>query len=137
MQIETRIHDLEGKIKKGQVDAETNKTKWLNEVNQMIDQINEKFVDLFNTMGCKGEICLDLPESPVNALWIFSLEVHVAVVIPFQQDFEKYGVNIKVQFRDGEKLHEMVRCVDRETLRQRSFLFRVNFYKVEEKKVFQ
>lgn len=26
-----------------------------------------------------------------------------------QKDFEKYGVNIKVQFRDGEKLHEMVK----------------------------
>jgi hypothetical protein len=32
----------------------------------MIDQINEKFIDLFNTMGCKGEICLDIPESPVS-----------------------------------------------------------------------
>jgi hypothetical protein len=31
----------------------------------MINQINEKFIDLFNTMGCKGEVCLDIPESPV------------------------------------------------------------------------
>ncbi|CAF0981262.1 unnamed protein product [Adineta steineri] len=86
-QIENRIHDLENKIKQGQITADTNKTNWLNQVNKMIAEINEKFVDLFNTMGCKGEICLDIPES--------------------NKDFEKYGVNIKVQFRDGEKLHEM------------------------------
>ncbi|CAF2883135.1 unnamed protein product [Rotaria sp. Silwood2] len=87
VQIENRIHDLENKIKEGQITADTSKTNWLNQVNKMINDINEKFIDLFNTMGCKGEICLDIPESP--------------------KDFEKYGVNIKVQFRDGEKLHEM------------------------------
>ncbi|UJR30262.1 hypothetical protein I4U23_017800 [Adineta vaga] len=87
VQIENRIHDLENKIKQGQITADTSKTNWLNQVNRMIDEINEKFVDLFNTMGCKGEICLDIPDS--------------------SKDFEKYGVNIKVQFRDGEKLHEM------------------------------
>jgi len=37
----------------------------------MIDEINEKFVDLFHTMGCKGEVCLDIPESSVKE---FSLE---------------------------------------------------------------
>ncbi|CAF3689414.1 unnamed protein product [Rotaria socialis] len=86
-QFENRIHDLEIKIKQGQITADTSKNKWLNEVNTMIHEINEKFVDLFNTMGCKGQVCLDIPESA--------------------KDFEKYGVNIKVQFRDGEKLHEM------------------------------
>src|SRR5262249_22040320 len=69
-QIENRIHDLENKIKQGQITADTSKTNWLNQVNQMINQINEKFVDLFNTMGCKGEICLDIPESPVR-IYIF------------------------------------------------------------------
>ncbi|CAF1016796.1 unnamed protein product [Rotaria sordida] len=87
IQIENRINDLENKIKQGQITADTSKTNWLNQVNKMINDINEKFVDLFNTMGCKGQVCLDIPESP--------------------KDFEKYGVNIKVQFRDGEKLHEM------------------------------
>jgi cell division septum initiation protein DivIVA len=65
IQIENRINDLENKIKQGQITADTSKTNWLNQVNQMITQINEKFIDLFNTMGCKGEICLDIPESPV------------------------------------------------------------------------
>jgi hypothetical protein len=37
----------------------------------MINQINEKFIDLFNTMGCKGEVCLDIPESPVIKKKIF------------------------------------------------------------------
>ncbi len=72
----------------------------------MINQINEKFIDLFNTMGCKGEVCLDIPESPVikkKSLFFSNL------CFFFQKDFEKYGVNIKVQFRDGEKLHEMVK----------------------------
>lgn len=65
-QLENRIHDLENKIKQGQITADTSKTNWLNQVNQMINEINEKFVDLFNTMGCKGEVCLDIPESPVR-----------------------------------------------------------------------
>jgi len=67
VQIETRINDLEAKIKQGQINADTSKTKWLTQVNNMISEINEKFVDLFNTMGCKGEICLDIPESPVRS----------------------------------------------------------------------
>lgn len=66
IQIETRIQDLEKKIKYGQITAETNKNNWLTQVNHMINEINEKFVDLFNTMGCKGEICLDIPDSNVS-----------------------------------------------------------------------
>ena len=66
VQIEARIHDLETKIKHGQITADTSKSSWLTQVNRMIHDINEKFVDLFNTMGCKGEVCLDVPESPVS-----------------------------------------------------------------------
>ena len=65
-QIENRIQDLENRIKKGQQTAEANKANWLDQVNNMINEINEKFVDLFNTMGCKGEICLDIPEPAVR-----------------------------------------------------------------------
>ena len=67
VQIEARMHDLETKIKQGQITADTSKSNWLNQVNRMIHEINEKFVDLFNTMGCKGEVCLDVPESPVRS----------------------------------------------------------------------
>ncbi|CAF1134302.1 unnamed protein product [Adineta ricciae] len=87
IQIENRITDLENRIKQGQMTADKNKTDWLNQVNAMVNEINKKFVGLFETMGCKGQICLDIPE--------------------LEKDFEKYGVNIKVQFRDGERLHEM------------------------------
>lgn len=73
VQIETRIQDLEAKIRQGQSTAENNKVNWLTQVNQMINEINEKFVDLFNTMGCKGEICLDIPESPVRSPHILTL----------------------------------------------------------------
>ncbi len=70
IQIENRIQDLENKIKQGQITADTNKTNWLNQVNKMIDEINEKFVDLFHTMGCKGEVCLDIPESSVKEFFL-------------------------------------------------------------------
>lgn len=66
VQYENRIQELENKIKQGQIKADTSKTTWLNQVNEMIDQINAKFVDLFNTMGCKGQVCLDIPETPVR-----------------------------------------------------------------------
>ena len=72
MQIENRIHDLENKIKQGQINAETSKTNWLNQVNRMINEINEKFVDLFNTMGCKGQVCLETPESLVRIFYFYS-----------------------------------------------------------------
>ena len=39
----------------------------------MMTQINEKFIDLFNTMGCKGEVCLDVPESSVSYSFSFVL----------------------------------------------------------------
>lgn len=67
-QIETRVQELENKIKQGQITAETSKTNWIQEVNRMIHHINEKFVELFNTMGCKGEVCLDIPEIPVDLI---------------------------------------------------------------------
>jgi hypothetical protein len=72
VQIENRIHDLENKIKEGQLTADTSKTTWLNQVTKMISEINEKFVDLFNTMGCKGEVCLDIPELPVRQVFFIS-----------------------------------------------------------------
>jgi hypothetical protein len=72
VQIENRIHDLENKIKEGQLTADTSKTNWLNQVTKMISEINEKFVDLFNTMGCKGEVCLDIPELPVRQVFFIS-----------------------------------------------------------------
>ena len=46
--------------------ADKNKTDWLNQVNAMVNEINKKFVGLFETMGCKGQICLDIPESEVT-----------------------------------------------------------------------
>ncbi|CAF0825151.1 unnamed protein product [Didymodactylos carnosus] len=85
--LEGRRQGLELRINQHQSTADNSKDNWLKQVKEMISQINEKFVDLFNTMGCKGEICLDVPENG--------------------DDYEKYGINIKVQFRDGEKLHEM------------------------------
>ena len=48
----------------------------MQQVNEMINEINEKFVDLFNTMGCKGEVCLDIPESPVRKINTFFLRMN-------------------------------------------------------------
>ena len=51
--------------------------------------------DLFGHSGITGQSFSSFPSS--------------SFACRFQKDFEKYGVNIKVQFRDGERLHEMVR----------------------------
>uniref|UniRef100_A0A8R1DLC1 Structural maintenance of chromosomes protein 5 n=1 Tax=Caenorhabditis japonica TaxID=281687 RepID=A0A8R1DLC1_CAEJA len=60
---------------------------WRNEVEEMIEKINENYVQYFGKLGCRGEVSLEVPE---NSL-----------------DIEKYGIMITVCFRSGEKMKRL------------------------------
>ncbi len=75
------------KLRKHQDDYEGRKNDWLQKVETMISEINEKFSLLFKQLKCEGQICLGRPD---NA-----------------EEFAKYGITIKVSFRSDERLQEL------------------------------
>lgn len=88
------INRLQDKVERS--NAELNKIisrmgrmhrEWLIPLNELISKINEKFSTAFERMGCAGEISVDTGED--------------------EQDFEKYGLSVKVSYRSGEPLQEL------------------------------
>lgn len=60
---------------------------WRKEVETMIEQINVNYVQFFDSLGCRGEVSLEVPENPL--------------------DIEKYGIMIMVCFRKGESMKRL------------------------------
>ncbi|CAB3411049.1 unnamed protein product [Caenorhabditis bovis] len=61
--------------------------EWREKVERMITEINQKYREYFEKMGCLGEISLDVPENPL--------------------EIANYGIMIRVCFRAGEKLKRL------------------------------
>jgi structural maintenance of chromosomes protein 5 len=66
---------------------ENTKNEWMAQVEEMIETINTKFSGLFLLLKCAGEVSLGRPDNP--------------------EDFSKYGICIKVSFRNDEQLQEL------------------------------
>ncbi|NWU85472.1 SMC5 protein, partial [Onychorhynchus coronatus] len=62
------------------------KERWLNLLKDMIEQINAKFSKLFSSMQCVGEV-----------------DLHVEN----EEEYDKYGIRIRVKFHSGTELHEL------------------------------
>ncbi|XP_069736917.1 structural maintenance of chromosomes protein 5 [Phaenicophaeus curvirostris] len=62
------------------------KDKWLNPLKEMIEKINEKFSNFFSSMQCVGEV-----------------DLHVEN----EDEYDKYGIRIRVKFHSTSKLHEL------------------------------
>ncbi|NXE96634.1 SMC5 protein, partial [Menura novaehollandiae] len=62
------------------------KERWLNLLKKMIEQINEKFSKFFSSMQCVGEV-----------------DLHVEN----EEEYEKYGIRIRVKFHSSTELHEL------------------------------
>ncbi|CAN8220491.1 unnamed protein product [Coccothraustes coccothraustes] len=62
------------------------KEKWLNLLKVMIEQINEKFSKFFSSMQCVGEVDLHTEN---------------------EEEYEKYGIRIRVKFHSSTELHEL------------------------------
>uniref|UniRef100_A0A6J0U4Y2 Structural maintenance of chromosomes protein 5 n=1 Tax=Pogona vitticeps TaxID=103695 RepID=A0A6J0U4Y2_9SAUR len=62
------------------------KERWLNPLKQLVEQINEKFSHFFSSMQCAGEV-----------------DLHTAN----EEDYDKYGIRIRVKFRSNTQLQEL------------------------------
>ncbi|KAK6493008.1 structural maintenance of chromosomes protein 5-like [Huso huso] len=62
------------------------KERWLNPLKQLVEQINEKFGDFFSSMQCAGEVDLHSEN---------------------EEEYDKYGIRIRVKFRSSTQLHEL------------------------------
>ncbi|XP_013378683.1 structural maintenance of chromosomes protein 5 [Lingula anatina] len=60
---------------------------WIEPLEELVEKINKNFGDFFSQMNCVGEVDLDRPENP--------------------EDYEKYGIRIKVKYRANEQLREL------------------------------
>ncbi|KAI5099428.1 structural maintenance of chromosomes protein 5 [Silurus meridionalis] len=70
----------------GFADLSERKERWLNPLKQLVDQINEKFSDFFRSMNCAGEVDLHSEN---------------------EEEYDKYGIRIRVKFRSSTQLHEL------------------------------
>lgn len=61
--------------------------EWLIPLGNLIRQINERFANIFDSMGCSGEISISTGDN--------------------EKDFSRYGISVKVTYRDGEPLQEL------------------------------
>jgi chromosome segregation ATPase len=86
-ELEKRIGEKTKKLDDHRDNYENIRNEWNNEVEEMIKTINVKFSELFRMLRCLGEIGLNRPDNP--------------------EDFDKYGVGIRVSFRTEEKLQEL------------------------------
>ncbi|XP_062340781.1 structural maintenance of chromosomes protein 5 [Osmerus eperlanus] len=62
------------------------KERWLNPLKQLVEQINERFSDFFRSMQCAGEVDLHSEN---------------------EEEYDKYGIRIRVKFRSSTQLHEL------------------------------
>ncbi|XP_061484198.1 structural maintenance of chromosomes protein 5 isoform X2 [Rhineura floridana] len=62
------------------------KERWLSPLKQLVDQINEKFSGFFRSMQCAGEVDLHTEN---------------------EEEYDKYGIRIRVKFRSSTQLHEL------------------------------
>ncbi|NXL66902.1 SMC5 protein, partial [Chordeiles acutipennis] len=62
------------------------KERWLKPLKTLIEQINEKFSNFFSSMQCVGEV-----------------DLHVEN----EEEYDKYGIRIRVKFHSGTELHEL------------------------------
>lgn len=62
------------------------KERWLNPLKELVEKINEKFSSFFSSMQCAGEVDLHTEN---------------------EEDYDKYGIRIRVKFRSSTQLHEL------------------------------
>ncbi|KAJ7988430.1 hypothetical protein DPEC_G00323470 [Dallia pectoralis] len=62
------------------------KERWLNPLKELVEKINEKFSNFFRSMQCAGEVDLHSEN---------------------EEEYDKYGIRIRVKFRSSTQLHEL------------------------------
>ncbi|KAI9101964.1 hypothetical protein DFS34DRAFT_612195 [Phlyctochytrium arcticum] len=82
--LKAKIAKGEGKLNDRRGRIQSIKDKWVPELTELVNSISKNFADAFDKIGCAGE-----------------------VRIAENDDFDKWGIDILVKFRDTEKLHHL------------------------------
>ncbi|XP_074651000.1 structural maintenance of chromosomes protein 5-like [Tubulanus polymorphus] len=82
--LEVNRNLLETKHRDHQSNIENMKRNWFEPLQELISKINDNFHKFFAYLQCAGEVSLHVPEN--------------------DEDYEEYGVLIKVQYRSNEQL---------------------------------
>ncbi|XP_078313053.1 structural maintenance of chromosomes protein 5-like [Crassostrea virginica] len=85
--LESDVENRERALSGHQEKIEEIKRQWLDPLRELMEKINENFGYFFSCMKCAGEVDLSVPAN--------------------EDDYEKYGVRIKVKYRDAEQLREL------------------------------
>jgi len=83
-ELQERVNNQEQERSNIDKDIESSKVKWLDPLREIISKISTTFSKSFSDIGCAGE-----------------------VMLAEHEDFDKYGIEIKVKFRDTEELQAL------------------------------
>ncbi|CAO2584998.1 Structural maintenance of chromosomes protein 5 [Lemmus lemmus] len=89
MEIQQLTEELKGKkveLDEYRENISQVKERWLNPLKELVEKINEKFSNFFSSMQCAGEVDLHTEN---------------------EEDYDKYGIRIRVKFRSSTQLHEL------------------------------
>jgi len=85
-ELEKRVSRMDETLQTKRSRMEEVRDRWLNPLKEILAKVNERFAKYFANMGCAGEVDL-YAEDP--------------------NDFDKYGVRIRVKFRANSALEEL------------------------------
>ncbi|XP_052777305.1 structural maintenance of chromosomes protein 5-like [Mya arenaria] len=85
--LEKEVTDKEQEKDSHQEKIEEAKARWLGPLQELIGRINKAFSHFFRKLQSVGEVELHIPDNP--------------------EEYSKYGIKIKVKFRDSEPLREL------------------------------
>ncbi|XP_064460877.1 structural maintenance of chromosomes protein 5-like [Ornithodoros turicata] len=86
-QLEKELSSSEAQLISTKEEMEDIQSRWLPELERLLERINTGFVRFFRALGCAGEVSLYRGERP--------------------DKYDQYGVCIRVKFRDHEALTEL------------------------------
>lgn len=82
-----KVSMMRDNLQRLQTGLERCRNDWLKPLQELVEQINKNFGRCFEEMGCAGEVLLRMGED--------------------QNDYDQYGLHIRVKYRDGEQLREL------------------------------
>lgn len=86
-QLEKEVRESEVQMAEAETEIEETRDRWLPQIEQLLLRINHGFGRFFCSLGCAGDVSLYVGER--------------------RHEYDKYGVNIRVKFRDEEPLAEL------------------------------
>ena len=78
------------------------KTAWLVDLENLVERISDKFSAHFASMGFAGQV--SVYQEVLRSFVILQVVLHKG---KFENDFENYGVDIMVKYRDREPLQRL------------------------------